>query len=96
MVQRVKERGKNVFFGINYDFFLLVDIQAAPIWDSRKRRFVGLMTVTDYIDILRQCTHRLVVPFSAMNINHIILDCDYQCSLLILTLLLPFKHVLFY
>ncbi len=68
MMQRAKEREKNVFFGIDCEFFLLADIQAAPIWDSRKRRFVGLMTVTDYIDILRQCTHRLVVQFSAMDI----------------------------
>jgi len=29
------------------------DMQAAPLWDSRERRFVGLMTVTDFIDILR-------------------------------------------
>ncbi|CAN0510506.1 unnamed protein product, partial [Ectocarpus sp. 12 AP-2014] len=36
-------------------FYALVehDMQAAPLWDSRERRFVGLMTVTDFIDILR-------------------------------------------
>ncbi|CBJ30066.1 5\'-AMP-activated protein kinase subunit gamma-1 (AMPK gamma-1 chain) (AMPKg) [Ectocarpus siliculosus] len=36
--------------------------KAAPLWDSRERRFVGLMTVTDFIDILR---HYRYVFFSA-------------------------------
>eukprot|EP01084_Bolivina_argentea_P080248 145403_1 len=62
----LKPSGKVLVFDSNISihlaFYGLVehDIQAAPIWDSRKRRFVGLMTVTDYIDILRQCTHRVV------------------------------------
>jgi 5'-AMP-activated protein kinase regulatory gamma subunit len=30
------------------------DMQAAPLWDSQQCKFVGLLTVTDFIDILRQ------------------------------------------
>ena len=26
---------------------------AAPLWDSSRREFVGLMTITDFVDILR-------------------------------------------
>jgi hypothetical protein len=40
------------------------DMQAAPLWDSSQRKFVGLMTVTDFIDILRHYSHR-GVPVSA-------------------------------
>ena len=29
-------------------------MQAAPLWDSQQCKFVGLLTVTDFIDILRQ------------------------------------------
>lgn len=32
----------------------LPDMQAAPLWDSQQCKFVGLLTVTDFIDILRQ------------------------------------------
>ena len=28
-------------------------MQAAPLWDPSIRQFVGLLTVTDFIDILR-------------------------------------------
>ncbi|KAG5186878.1 5'-AMP-activated protein kinase subunit gamma-1 [Tribonema minus] len=31
---------------------------SAPLWDSTQRKFVGLMTVTDFIDILRHYSHR--------------------------------------
>ena len=30
-----------------------LDMQAAPLWDSSTRQFVGLLTVTDFIDVLR-------------------------------------------
>ena len=33
-------------------------MQAAPLWDSRQRKFVGIMTVTDFIDMLRHYSHR--------------------------------------
>ncbi|CAM9467940.1 unnamed protein product [Chrysoparadoxa australica] len=56
--------GKVVVFDasipIQLAFYALVehDMQAAPLWDSSQRRFVGLMTVTDFIDILRHYSHR--------------------------------------
>jgi 5'-AMP-activated protein kinase, regulatory gamma subunit len=33
--------------------FALLDMQAAPLWDPTFCQFVGLLTVTDFIDILR-------------------------------------------
>ena len=32
---------------------ILSDMQAAPLWDPEQCKFVGLLTVTDFIDILR-------------------------------------------
>lgn len=32
---------------------MFLDMQAAPLWDPSIRQFVGLLTVTDFIDILR-------------------------------------------
>ncbi len=29
------------------------DIKCAPVWDPKSRAYVGLLTVTDFIDILR-------------------------------------------
>ncbi|XP_076328385.1 5'-AMP-activated protein kinase subunit gamma-1-like isoform X2 [Tachypleus tridentatus] len=36
-------------------FFALVDngVRAAPLWDSNRQEFVGLLTITDFIHILR-------------------------------------------
>lgn len=51
--------GKVVVFDtripIQLAFYALVehDMQAAPLWDPEIRQFVGLLTVTDFIDILR-------------------------------------------
>mmetsp|Transcript_8225 Transcript_8225/g.12182 ORF Transcript_8225/g.12182 Transcript_8225/m.12182 type:complete len:385 (+) Transcript_8225:234-1388(+) len=51
--------GKVVVFDtripIQLAFYALVehDMQAAPLWDPSIRQFVGLLTVTDFIDILR-------------------------------------------
>jgi len=40
---------------IQLAFYALVehDMQAAPLWDPTIRQFIGLLTVTDFIDILR-------------------------------------------
>lgn len=34
-------------------FDILLDMQAAPLWDPVQCKFVGVLTVTDFIDILR-------------------------------------------
>ena len=39
---------KHAFFGL-----LEHDVKCAPIWDSAKLDFVGMLTVSDFIDILR-------------------------------------------
>jgi len=55
----LRASGKVVVFDtcipIQLAFYALVehDMQAAPLWDPKIRQFVGLLTVTDFIDILR-------------------------------------------
>jgi len=39
---------KDAFFGLQE-----VNMKGAPVWDSTARRYVGMITVTDFIDILR-------------------------------------------
>jgi 5'-AMP-activated protein kinase regulatory gamma subunit len=54
----IPESGKIVIFDerlpIKHAFFALVqnDIKCAPVWSPRSRMFLGLMTVTDFADIL--------------------------------------------
>jgi len=55
----LRASGKVVVFDtripIQLAFYALVehDMQAAPLWDPEIRQFVGLLTVTDFIDLLR-------------------------------------------
>mmetsp|Transcript_7364 Transcript_7364/g.8560 ORF Transcript_7364/g.8560 Transcript_7364/m.8560 type:complete len:434 (-) Transcript_7364:170-1471(-) len=55
----IRESGKVVVFDtripIQLAFYALVehDMQAAPLWDVTQCQFVGLLKVTDFIDILR-------------------------------------------
>ncbi|GMH66190.1 hypothetical protein TL16_g04375 [Triparma laevis f. inornata] len=55
----IRTSGKVVVFDVRISvqlaFYALVehDMQAAPLWDASIREFVGLMTVTDFISILR-------------------------------------------
>ena len=37
---------------------LLPDIQAAPLWDSVVRKFVGIMVITDFIDTVSVTRHQ--------------------------------------
>eukprot|EP01136_Pigoraptor_vietnamica_P004835 Opistho-1_new@35628 len=54
------DSGKIVVFDtallVKKAFFALVQngIRSAPLWDSRLRRFVGMITITDFINILRK------------------------------------------
>ncbi|GMH84489.1 hypothetical protein TrVE_jg8011 [Triparma verrucosa] len=56
----IRTSGKVVVFDVRISvqlaFYALVehDMQAAPLWDASIREFVGLMTVTDFISILRR------------------------------------------
>ena len=34
-----------------------VDIKCAPVWNSERRDFEGMITVTDFIDVLLQFYH---------------------------------------
>ena len=39
---------KKAFFALVYN-----GVRAAPLWDSKKQRFVGMLTITDFIRILQ-------------------------------------------
>ena len=39
---------KKAFFALVYN-----GVRAAPLWDSTKQRFVGMLTITDFIRILQ-------------------------------------------
>lgn len=63
---------------IQLAFYALLehDMAAGPLWDSSARRFVGLMSVYDFIDILRHY-HRQGIPMdelSARTIGDIMAD----------------------
>lgn len=55
----VRTSGKVIVFETNIPiqlaFYALLEHEstAAPLWDSVRREFVGLMTITDFVDILR-------------------------------------------
>ena len=52
------------------------DMQAAPLWDSCRRKFVGLMTVVDFIDILRHYHQRSISmeELASQSISHVLGD----------------------
>ena len=54
------------------------DMAAAPLWDSTARQFVGLMSVTDFIDILRHYHRRGIAmdELSARTIGQVMSDSD--------------------
>ena len=60
----IRDSGKVVVFDTNIPiqlaFYALLehDLPAAPLWDSQLRNFIGLMSVTDFIDILRHYHRR--------------------------------------
>ncbi len=39
---------KKAFFALVYN-----GVRAAPLWDSRRQNFVGMLTITDFIRILQ-------------------------------------------
>lgn len=55
----ISQSGKVVVFdselGVLHalDGLLLHDINCAPVWDSRRQKYVGMLSVTDFIDVLR-------------------------------------------
>ena len=40
---------KKAFFALVYN-----GVRAAPLWDSQKQNFVGMLTITDFIRILHK------------------------------------------
>lgn len=78
----LRASGKVVVFDtripIQLAFYALVehDMQAAPLWDPQIRQFVGLLTVTDFIDILRhfRTSSSSVSTLSTRSIAQILVD----------------------
>jgi len=35
------------------DLIINLGVRAAPLWESAKQEFVGMLTITDFINILR-------------------------------------------
>lgn len=40
-----------------FDGMVQHDLSCAPVWDSWKKKYVGLLSVSDFLDILSQSTH---------------------------------------
>lgn len=78
----IRDSGKVVVFDtsipIQLAFYALLehDMQAAPLWDSCRRKFVGLMTVVDFIDILRHYHQRSISmeELASQSISHVLGD----------------------
>ena len=62
-----------------------LDMQAAPLWDSSTRQFVGLLTVTDFIDVLRyyRRTKGNVSTLATRSIADILSDSNILGSVLV-------------
>jgi 5'-AMP-activated protein kinase regulatory gamma subunit len=37
----------------NLDVYDVTGVRAAPLWDSKRQQFVGMLTITDFIKILQ-------------------------------------------
>lgn len=61
-----------------------IDMQAAPLWDPKKCQFVGILTVTDFIDILRYYreTGADVITLASRSIADILADEGILCTVL--------------
>eukprot|EP00565_Helicotheca_tamesis_P006979 CAMPEP_0185730878 /NCGR_PEP_ID=MMETSP1171-20130828/11248_1 /TAXON_ID=374046 /ORGANISM="Helicotheca tamensis, Strain CCMP826" /LENGTH=390 /DNA_ID=CAMNT_0028400021 /DNA_START=87 /DNA_END=1259 /DNA_ORIENTATION=+ len=87
----LRASGKVVVFDtripIQLAFYALVehDMQAAPLWDPAACQFVGLLTVTDFIDILRyyRRTNADVSTLATRSIADILSDTNILSSVLV-------------
>lgn len=68
----------------SYNCFIFIDMLVAPLWDPEKCQFVGLLTVTDFIDILRHSKEKVeaLASTSISNYeNRPFLSVDSNCTL---------------
>eukprot|EP00568_Trieres_chinensis_P009309 CAMPEP_0183292904 /NCGR_PEP_ID=MMETSP0160_2-20130417/1796_1 /TAXON_ID=2839 ORGANISM="Odontella Sinensis, Strain Grunow 1884" /NCGR_SAMPLE_ID=MMETSP0160_2 /ASSEMBLY_ACC=CAM_ASM_000250 /LENGTH=365 /DNA_ID=CAMNT_0025453933 /DNA_START=34 /DNA_END=1127 /DNA_ORIENTATION=+ len=87
----LRASGKVVVFDtripIQLAFYALVehDMQAAPLWDPASCQFVGLLTVTDFIDVLRyyRRTRSDVSALAKRSIADILSDPDILSTVLV-------------
>lgn len=86
----LRASGKVVVFDtripIQLAFYALVehDMQAAPLWDPKMCQFVGILTVTDFIDVLRyyRQTGSDVLTLASRSIADVLADEDILNSVL--------------
>jgi CBS domain-containing protein len=84
----IRTSGKVVVFETNIPiqlaFYALLEHEsaAAPLWDSASREFVGLMTITDFVDVLRYYhdehgrTGAAIEVLASRSISQIMSDAD--------------------
>lgn len=49
--QALRENGKNSF-GFVIFIFCLEGIKSAPLWDTDEREFIGMISISDFVEIL--------------------------------------------
>jgi 5'-AMP-activated protein kinase regulatory gamma subunit len=59
---------KKAFFALIYN-----GVRAAPLWDSKNQKFVGMLTITDFILILHKYYREANVNFK---ISYVLLKID--------------------
>uniref|UniRef100_A0A1I8IR83 5'-AMP-activated protein kinase subunit gamma-1 n=1 Tax=Macrostomum lignano TaxID=282301 RepID=A0A1I8IR83_9PLAT len=57
---------KKAFFALVYN-----GLRAAPVWDSDQQRFVGMLTITDFINILHNFYRSALVPMEELESHRI-------------------------
>jgi hypothetical protein len=55
---------KKAFFALIYN-----GVRAAPLWDSKNQKFVGMLTITDFILILQKYYREANVSFATSPIS---------------------------
>ena len=63
-----------IVFKVRKAFFALVynGVRAAPLWDSEKQEFIGMLTITDFIQILHKSVSQSNETYQAYCISDII------------------------
>lgn len=81
-----KKKNADFYIFIRFFFklhFFLIDMLAAPLWDPIKCQFIGLLTVTDFIDILRyyKTYNKDVSSLAICSISEILLLLKHESQL---------------
>ena len=58
-------RRMTVFDADSHIYNIIIDIKAAPLWDAERGSFVGMLTATDFVNILIHY-YKLGLPHSEL------------------------------